>query len=753
MNSDDNLRRAWEFVERTGVSIFLTGKAGTGKTTFLRDVMANSSKTAIVVAPTGVAAINAAGVTIHSFFQLSPAPFIPGTVKQEKGFNFAKSKLRVIRSLDLLIIDEISMVRADLLDAVDDALRKYRRDSRPFGGVQLLMIGDLQQLAPVVTPSDEMLLRQHYSTPYFFGSHALSRIPYVTIRLEKVFRQQNEQFISLLNHVRDNCLTPADRQLLHSRLNPAFIPARGDGYIRLTTHNASADSYNDSRLRSLPSPVVRYQATVKGTFPELAYPTAETLEIKKGCQVMFVKNDTVAHEYYNGLIGTVESTTPDAVYVRIPGKEQPIEVTPQLWENSRYKVNELTNTVETEVQGTFSQIPLRLAWAITIHKSQGLTFDKVIIDAGASFAPGQVYVALSRCRTLEGIVLATPLSESSLTPDPAVAEYISGQQEAADRSIAALENIKSDYYRQLLTDLFTFRDVLLRHESLSRFVATNYRVSYPQENAALQRIADEMRSQVTDVSDKWIRLLATSTVKSLHDPELLDRVRKGAVYFYNTIIHIYGDILDRCARIKTENKRANQRVTELTSDLRQALLAHLYLLSNINDNGFTTSNYLIYKQQAWIRATQDPAEVTKARKKEEARIKKEQREKRRREAVSATSSAAATTAVREEKPKKEPTLEITYRLFRQGLSRDDIASERGLSVSTISNHLVRLVEQGRLTLEEVVPPVAISAITSLFERLGPDADYSRLLEAIPGIDLNDIRMVHFNLFGSLKKNS
>lgn len=726
MKPDENLRRAWDFVERTGVSIFLTGKAGTGKTTFLKEVMKNSAKTAVVVAPTGVAAINAGGVTIHSFFQISPAPYIPGAETRDN-YAFSKHKLRVIRSIDLLVIDEISMVRADLLDAIDNALRKYRRDSRPFGGVQLLMIGDLQQLAPVVTPRDEEILRDHYSTPYFFGSRALSQIPYVTIRLEKVFRQQNLDFVELLNHVRDNRLTDSDRRMLNARLNPAFIPDKESGYIRLTTHNSSADSYNENQLRKLPSNPVRYRAQIKGTFPELAYPTAEELIIKPGAQVMFVKNDTAAREYYNGLIGHVVRADDHSATIRVPGRQTPIEVTPQVWENSKYKVNEQTNTIETEVQGTFTQMPLRLAWAITIHKSQGLTFDRVIIDAGASFAPGQVYVALSRCRTLEGLVLATPIAEDSLRPDPAVAEYILHQAEAAEKSVGMLEGIKGDYYRQLLTELFTFRDIATREESLSRQVYSNYRHSYPGESADLERIARDLRSRVIEVSDKWTALIRTSPLQSLTSEEFLLRVRKSAVYFYNTLIEVFGNVIQRCEKIKTDNKRANSRVAELTLDLKQSVLARLYLLRDINEYGYTVSNYLGSKQQAWMKATRDPAEEAKARRREEKESQRKAKAKER--------------AARQPRPTKESTYDITYRLFRQGLSREDIARERGLTTTTISGHLLKFIQNGTLTVEEVLPAVAINAITSVITRLGPEAGYTALTEALPGIDYNDIRMV------------
>lgn len=723
---DENLRRAWDFVERTGVSIFLTGKAGTGKTTFLKEVLKNSAKTAVVVAPTGVAAINAGGVTIHSFFQISPAPYIPGAETRDN-YGFSKHKLRVIRSIDLLVIDEISMVRADLLDAIDNALRKYRRDQRPFGGVQLLMIGDLQQLAPVVTPRDEEILRDHYSTPYFFGSHALAQIPYVTIRLEKVFRQQNADFIELLNHVRDNRLTPSDRRMLDSRLDPAFVPDEESGFIRLTTHNLSADSYNETRLRKLASCPVTYRAQVKGTFPELAYPTAEELVIKPGAQVMFVKNDTVSHEYYNGLIGHVLRADDKSVTIKVAGRQAPIEVTPQVWENARYKVNEQTNTIETEVQGTFTQIPLRLAWAITIHKSQGLTFDRVIIDAGASFAPGQVYVALSRCRTLEGMVLATPIAEDSLRPDPAVAEYILHQSEAARRSIEMLDGIKGDYYRQLLTELFSFRDIVAREESLARMVYTTYRHSYPRESADLDLIAGELRSRVVEISDKWTAMIRTLPLASLSGDDFLMRVRRGAVYFYNSMIDIFGNIIQRCEKIKTENKRANTRVAELTLDLKQAVLARLYILRDINEHGYTISNYLGFKQQAWMKATRDPAEEAKARRREEKELQRKAKAKERAEKAA--------------RAPKESTYDITYKLFRQGLSREDIARERGLATSTISGHLLRFVESGRLTIDEVLPAVVINAINSMLDRVGPEAGYASLLEALPGIDFHDIRMV------------
>ncbi len=400
MEKNEELRNAWDFVEHTGISIFLTGKAGTGKTTFLKAVKEHSTKRIVVVAPTGVAAINAGGVTIHSFFQLPLSPFIPESRVKSK-FDYGKEKRKIFRTLDLLIIDEISMVRADILDAIDSVLRRFREHNKPFGGVQLLMIGDLQQLTPVVTADEEELLKKYYETPYFFGSRALQRIQYVTIELTKVFRQQDQKFIDILNHFREGKVTNEDFKLLNSRYLPNFKEDENSNYIKLTTHNRIADNYNNQKLAQIKNKAYTFTAETQGIFPETNYPADYKLTLKVGAQVMFIHNDSHGR-YYNGKIGRITYIDENQILVLCPNETEAIEVEQNVWENTKYTLNEKTKQIEDEVVGAFRQYPLRLAWAITIHKSQGLTFEHAIIDAQLAFASGQTYVALSRCRTLEG---------------------------------------------------------------------------------------------------------------------------------------------------------------------------------------------------------------------------------------------------------------------------------------------------------------------------------------------------------------
>lgn len=410
-------------VEKTDMSLFLTGKAGTGKTTFLREVVRYTKKKCIVLAPTGIAAVNAGAMTIHSFFQFGLGPFVQGVIEPKSDFRINKSKLELIRHLQLLIIDEVSMVRADLMDHIDVELRRIRRNSKPFGGVQLLMIGDLQQLPPIAHGGEDELLRQYYKTLYFFSSSALKRMKYSFIELKNVYRQTDRHFIDILNHARDCTLTSQDISDLNARYIPGFSPKPEDGYIRLMTHNRQVDYVNETELEKLDSKPYTFVAAVTGTFPEESYPTANSLTLKKGAQVMFIKNDP-ERRFINGTLGEVKSIDKNSIAVRLAESGTVIDVEPMEWQNIRYQFDEESKEISSKQIGRFKQYPLKAAWAITVHKSQGLTFDKAIIDVHAAFSPGQAYVALSRCRTLDGLVLSSPVSASVFMRDKAVDAYM-----------------------------------------------------------------------------------------------------------------------------------------------------------------------------------------------------------------------------------------------------------------------------------------------------------------------------------------
>lgn len=410
-------------VEKTDMSLFLTGKAGTGKTTFLREVVRYTKKKCIVLAPTGIAAVNAGAMTIHSFFQFGLGPFVQGVIEPKSDFRINKSKLELIRHLQLLIIDEVSMVRADLMDHIDVELRRIRRNSKPFGGVQLLMIGDLQQLPPIAHGGEDELLRQYYKTLYFFSSSALKSMKYSCIELKNVYRQTDRHFIDMLNHARNCTLTSQDISDLNARYIPGFSPKPEYGYIRLMTHNRQVDYVNETEMEKLDSKPYTFVAAVTGTFPEESYPTADSLTLKKGAQVMFIKNDP-ERRFINGTLGEVKSIDKNSIAVRLAESGTVIDVEPMEWQNIRYQFDEESKEISSKQIGRFKQYPLKAAWAITVHKSQGLTFDKAIIDVHAAFSPGQAYVALSRCRTLDGLVLSSPVSASVFMRDNAVDAYM-----------------------------------------------------------------------------------------------------------------------------------------------------------------------------------------------------------------------------------------------------------------------------------------------------------------------------------------
>ena len=502
MNEEAQL--AWNIIETTGTSLFLTGRAGTGKTTFLRNLKEHTSKCAVVVAPTGIAALNAGGVTMHSFFQLPFAPYVPGAKFGTQGsqVRMSKEKKRVICAIDLLVIDEISMVRADVLDSVDYVLRLCRRDKRPFGGVQLLMIGDLGQLAPVVKDEEWTILQQYYSTPYFFSSNALARTEYAVVELNKVYRQADPQFVALLNRVRDNTADQSVLDTLNSRYIPGFDADSVEGCIRLTTHNAQAQRVNNARLEALPGKAYTYDAEIEGVFPDYMYPTDERLTLKEKAQVMFVKNDSSPEKrYYNGMIGTVCSIGSRGFTVRPKDGGAEIEVEPETWENTRYELDNDTKEISEVVNGVFRQFPVKTAWAITIHKSQGLTFDHAVIDASMSFAHGQTYVALSRCRTLEGLVLSAPLTRAAIIRDGAVDGFVSD----ARRNIPdarMLGGMQRRYYVAMLDGLFDFSSVISPFYSMTRIMTEHMSRRYSRTSTEFKARSARLVSEVAAVSDR-----------------------------------------------------------------------------------------------------------------------------------------------------------------------------------------------------------------------------------------------------------
>ena len=589
---------AWEFITKTGTSLFLTGKAGTGKTTFLKRLKKECPKRMVVLAPTGIAAINAGGVTIHSFFQLPFAPHVPEMSFSADGqskysYRFGKEKVRLIRSVDLLVIDEISMVRADLLDAVDSVLRKYRDRYKPFGGVQLLMIGDLQQLAPVVKDEERQLLGKYYETPYFFSSMALKQTQFCTIELQKVYRQSDRTFLELLNRIRDNTCDSEVLESLNRRYVPGFKPRKDDGYIRLVTHNHQAQKINSQELAQLKGRSYVFDATVEGKFPEYSYPTDERLELKKGAQVMFVKNDSSGEKrYFNGMIAEVTDISSDMIEVTARDSGMTFGLQQEIWTNARYVLDEESKEIREEIEGTFTQYPVKTAWAITIHKSQGLTFDRAIIDAAASFAHGQTYVALSRCRTLEGLVLSTPLTAKAIISDRAVEQFI-GRARDGKPDDTRLGAMRKAYFLELLTDLFDFRQTESLMKRHVRAASEYLDRLFPQQMAEYREQVQMFTTEVTEVAQRfrqqYVRLTDAAADYEA-DPKLQERIRSAASYF--------GEKLKGAAETFStsvtdpDNKEAKKRLKETREEFMTCLRIKTALLDFAAEEGFSTSSYL-----------------------------------------------------------------------------------------------------------------------------------------------------------------
>ncbi len=602
---------AADFVSYTNSNVFLTGRAGTGKTTFLKYIRSQTPKHTVVVAPTGVAAINAGGVTIHSFFNLPFGPFLPGTINT--GFasasdenaqandkhsllgrlRYNREKRNVLRSLELLIIDEVSMVRSDMLDAIDLILRSFRSNhQQPFGGVQVLFIGDMHQLPPVVKDEEWQLLHQYYNSPFFFDSLVLKEHPPTYVELEKIYRQNEQQFIDLLNQVRNNSLDEKSRQLLHTRYLPQFQPKKGDGFITLTTHNYKADNINNGELEKLPGQLYSFKAEIKGEFNEKSYPAEENLKLKTGAQVMFIKNDVdKSRRYFNGKLGAVTEIGDELIVVKGNDDGQIIKVGKETWKNLRYSIDAKSQQLQEDELGSFTQYPLRLAWAITIHKSQGLTFQKLVIDAGDSFAAGQVYVALSRCTSLQGLVLHSRINPNSVFTDTRINQFGS-RKPAAELLEPQLQLAKHHYQGTLLTGLFQLKSIIKAIAELQKVVdehqrsfnaeAGPYVQTLQQKATALQQVADKFQIQ--------LKLFLSHPQLPVENEALQERIKKAADYFATQLLELSLQIKDQSPTVSDSRENAEEY-----NEALQQVYTETVLLQRLMDacrNGFELNHFL-----------------------------------------------------------------------------------------------------------------------------------------------------------------
>lgn len=555
------------------------------------------------------------------------------------------------------------MVRSDLLDAVDNVMRRYRQHDLPFGGVQLLMIGDLQQLAPVVTAADEALLRDHYATPYFFSSTALQQSGYLTVELKKVFRQQDDRFIALLNQIRENKATDETLRQLNARFIPGFVPEQNSDYIQLTTHNYQADSINEDRLRALDTPQKSYKAEVDGNFPASSYPADDVLLLKRGAQVMFIKN-APDHSFYNGMLGEVTDTFGDKIAVRSKDTGETIELEPMEWTNAKYTLNDQTKEIEETVEGTFKQYPLRLAWAITIHKSQGLTFSHAIIDASRSFSHGQTYVALSRCKSLEGMVLSAPLSRSAIISDATVDAFSQQMQTPTPELLSQLERA---CIVQTIDELFSFHSI---EESLRFFLRTLTEFFYHRSPKVVDayRAAASNFAELHDIANKF-HAQYTRMLDELGDataPALQDRIHKGAAYFLTKAQKL--SFLTKMELAATDNRVAKKQVDERLGELRQLVELKVSLLTYEQTATFTVTDYMKRKAR-FLLGQNEPENASKRERKKKEKAQKEP---------------------------KVPTREVSFNLFKAGKSINEIAKERDLKPWTIFSHLLPYMINGQI---------------------------------------------------------
>ncbi|WGQ08057.1 helix-turn-helix domain-containing protein [Pedobacter gandavensis] len=712
MSEHNPAELAAKFVNYTAKHIFLTGKAGTGKTTFLRNLIELTHKKAVIAAPTGIAAINAAGVTIHSLFQLPFGTYLPKAPAADgdhynqqyntpksivRHLNMTSSKRKVLMDMELLIIDEVSMLRADLLDAIDMVLRYIRRNNTAsFGGVQVLFIGDLHQLPPVVKSSEWNLMGQFYNSAYFFDALALQNNPPIYIELEKIYRQADQVFINLLNNLRNNEVTAQDVALLDKYYKADFKPTVNDKYITLTTHNNKADALNKERLEELKAPSYLYTAKVENDFSEYAYPAEHVLELKKGAQVMFIKNDPTGEQrFFNGKIAVVTELRTDLIEVQAEGTNEKIILEKYTWKNIKYTTDKVTGEIEEELAGTFTQYPLKLAWAITVHKSQGLTFDKAIIDIGSAFAPGQIYVALSRLRSLDGLILTSKISGSGIRQDQNVS-FFSKTKESQMSLDAQIVTERDAFLRNYLLQCFNLTPLdnyVYEHvHSYTKDINKSAKQKHVKWAGQLLKDLSEVKANANKFLSQIQRMYAVDTPEGR--AALLERTIAAENYFNPIVVGFSKRIFERMELVKMD-KQVTAYLTELLEmealfydQYKKIRKATAMLNSTINGTEFTKKEVTALMSQEERAATM--AKVFAVPGKLDFTAKK------------GKTTKSKTTAAKVEKAPKVDTKEVSLEMLKSGKTLAEIASERKMVIGTIEGHLAYYVAKHEVSAKDIL---------------------------------------------------
>lgn len=712
-----------QFINQTQRSVFLTGKAGTGKTTLLREIIQTTHKNTVVVAPTGIAALNAGGVTIHSMFQLPFGGFIPDNSSPQfsentkfetkatlrRHFKMSGLKKSVIRNMELLIIDEVSMLRADLLDAMDYMMQTVRKKSTPFGGVQVLFIGDLLQLPPVIRDDEWRTLRTYYKGKFFFHSHVVQQNPPLYIELSKIFRQTDDVFIAVLNNLRNNQISQEDIRILNEYVKPDFDLKANKGYITLTTHNAKADAMNAQALEDLEGKLVTYKPEIVGDFPDKIYPVEENLKLKVGAQVMFVKNDlSFDKNYFNGKMGIIKSLSSHEILVHFPEENKTIEVEKYEWQNIRYKVDEMTKEIEEEVLGTFVHYPIKLAWAITVHKSQGLTFDKAALDVSQVFLPGQAYVALSRLRSLNGLILLSPLRMNGISNDQDVMDY--SLNKASDEVLKnSLHFETKNFIHNYLINAFDWHDLAQEWRNHQFSYNEKSESSEKSKHALWAKKQTQAIEQLLEPSKKFIlqlnKLFAQETVDLNH---VFERIEAAFNYFLVPMDNLVFEILWKLEEVKRIKKvKVYYEELVVLEELQTKAVLRLMkakLLIETVIQGETISKEKLSSEEIKYYKIRKIETIRAEYKNVNITLIEDEND------VERYTSKKAT-----KKEPKKSTVQETYELWLEKNTIKEIAAIRKLTTQTIDSHLAKLIQVGTIAITDVLPEDKLQELAEAFK--------------------------------------